>query len=168
MDEEVRTALDGFEALWKRVRDDPGAARLPANKDAAPLQMQDETETLRRMIVRERTGQAHYALAARLTGGHSAQTLLSLSADCRRCGKALQTEFFLRTGDSCAEAPEPMPTDNLPGCLRRAYLRETQNQSDYLRAAAEWPALSALFGELAGRSERRRGSVTELVRLLLE
>ena len=159
--------FDGFESLWRRVSSDPGAVQQPVHK-AVPAQDPDETAALRRMIARERTAEVHYALTARLASGHSEQILRVLSADCRRCGKALQTEFFLRTGDSCTEAPAPMPTDNLPGCLRRAYQREEQMQREYLRAASEWPALSAMFGELARRSERRRGKLAELVRLLLE
>lgn len=166
MGEEYQNALDGFTAVWQRVSGTEtaeAATNCQAGENGA-----DAAALLRDALRRETTAEVHYRLIALLTGGRSAELLRSLSAECRGAQQALQTELFLRSGDTCPAAPEPMPTDNYPGCLRRAYLRETETEQAYLRGAALLPELSELFGALALRSGQRRSVLTELVRLMME
>ena len=160
MDEELRAALADFDAVWRRC----GAAAAPL-----PAAAQGDNEALEARIDDEAAGEAHYRVMARLTSGRSAETLLGLAADCRRNQKLLQTEYFLRVGDSRIPAAEPLPPDNLPGCLRRACLWEERCARGYMEASAgaESDALRQLFGELAHRCHLRRQGLLELVRRLM-
>jgi len=169
VDEEWKDALRNFAEVWGRVH--PEANTMPElpSAPAAPGKPRG-AELLHRSLLWEWTMAAHYAAVANLCPGRSGETLRTLAADCRGCRKRLKAEYFLLTGEQVRFTPPRLPHDGLPGYLRRAYLAESAGEREYLSAAseAEQPGLGEMFRELAEHCARRRESLRELVRRIME
>ena len=159
MDEEWKRALNGFDAVWRRV----SAQEIPEPQAPAPKLC--PAERLRGFLAEEAARAAYYCAVARLTDGRCAETLRSLSADCGKCVQKLKTEYFLLTGETWVPAPKRLQPDGLLGYLRRAYLTEGAAAREYGEATAEAEndTLRPLFAELAEHCNRRRESVRTLV-----
>ena len=158
MENEWETALQGFDAVWQRVQGG-GVQPLPGVPDVTG------SAALAQAICGEAAGERHYACAACMTGGRSADTLRAMAAECAGSLRRLQTEYFLETGDTLVPEAAPPPADGLPGCLRRAYLREGVRAGAYLKlsAAAESEARRMLYGDLSLLCSRRREKLCRLV-----
>ena len=154
MDEEWKQTLDDFSRVWSRVGGD-----VPP-----PPPPRDAPEALAALIRKDTAAQRTYQAMAGETKGNAAAVWAQLAAGSRRLVRKLQTEYYLRSGDSC-----PVPR----GCgpweefsYSRAWLDAGQAERAYLEAAgrAEDAGLRTVFAEAA---EQKRGQ-REALRALCE
>ena len=153
MDEEWKQTLENFTTrVWPRVRGDAPTAPLPA---------QDAPEALAALIRAETAALRSYEAMTEKTDGAAAAAWAGLAAGSRRQIRRLQSEYYLRSGDSCpvpGEAARKSGTWKEP---RRAWQGAGQAERAYLEAAgrAEDAMLRAVFAEGA---ELKRRQLEEL------
>lgn len=150
LDNEILTGLEKFAGVWPRVTGEVPAAR-------------DDGETLRRLIDGEAASMAYYERVAAMSSGRCRQMALQHLADERRHLHALQTEYFLRHGDSHRPQkpkPERMP---LLSFLRKVYHAELSGAEGYRRAAQADAELAALYTRHAADEARHAASVRRYI-----
>ena len=140
MDKEILNGLEKLACVWPRVT----GGTPPKHED----------DTLRQLIEGESASMAYYARMASISGGNCRKMALRHLAEERKHLHALQTEYFLRHGDSCP-APKPRQTRMpLLSLLREVYRAELSGAETYRRAAQEDAALSALYTRHAADEAR--------------
>lgn len=153
MDADTRAALEGFPEVWRRVCGEP-AAKGPANA----------LESLRGFIADETCAAAFYeACAARFTPYST--RLKQLARDERGHLRALQTEYFLLTGERYIPPKTcPLPRGGLRA-LRAAYCDELSAVLAYRKAAdaANDEALAGIYRKNASDEERHAGILREII-----
>lgn len=147
--------LQNFDRVWRRVT---GEAEAPEAQDNG------DVETLREFIADESRDEAFYlALAKR--AGRASRMLRGIAADERGHKRALQMEYFMLTGDSCAVAPSCPVVDPVLDAMRRAYGNELKGAKNYLAAADE--TKSERLGEIYRRHASDEKSHAEALRSLI-
>ena len=160
MDEEWKQTLDDFSRVWSRVE---GNAPPPPPPRAAP-------EDLAALIRKETAALRAYQAMAGKTRGNSTAVWARLAAGSRKLIRRLQTEYYLRSGDSCPVPREAARKSETWEELyySRAWLDAGQAERAYLEAAGrtEDAGLLAVFAEAAERKRRQREELRALCRQL--
>lgn len=156
MDEEWKQTLDDFSRVWSRVE---GDAPPPPPPRAAP-------EDLAALIRNETAALRAYQAMAGETKGNAASVWARLAAGSRRLIRRLQTEYYLRIGDSCPVPWQPVQKYGSKEELyySRAWLDAGQAERAYLEAAGrtEDAGLLAVFAEAAGQKRAQREELRAL------
>ena len=156
MDEEWKQTLDDFSRVWSRVGGD-----VPP-----PPPPRDAPEELAALIRKETAAQRTYQAMAGETKGNAAAVWARLAAGSRKLIRKLQTEYYLRSGDSCPAPREPArdcgPWEEFS--YSRAWLDAGQAERAYLEAAgrAEDAGLGSVFAEAAGQKRAQREELRAL------
>ena len=148
MDEEWKQTLDDFSRIWPRV---VGSVPPPSPPRDAP-------EELAALIRRETAARRRYQAMAGETKGTNAAAWARLAAGSRRLIRKLQTEYYLRSGDSCPVPYQPVQNyGSEEEFYSRAWLDAGQAERAYLEAAgrSEDAVLLAVFAEAAGQKRRQ-------------
>ena len=159
MDEEWKQTLEDFTTrVWPRVRGDAPPAPPP----------RDEPEELAALIRTETAALRAYQAMAENTKGGAAAAWARLAAGSRGLIRKLQTEYYLRSGDSCPVPRRPVQSRGPWEDLRRAWLDAGQAERAYLEAAglAEDAGLRIAFAEAAERKRAQREALRALCRQL--
>ena len=160
MDEEWKQTLDDFSRVWPRVE----------GSTPPPSPQWDASEELAALIRKETAAQRRYQAMAGETKGKNAEAWARLAAGSRRLVRKLQTEYYLRSGDSC---PVPrQPAQNYGSGAEfygRAWLDAGQAERAYLEAAgrSEDAGLLAVFAGAAEQKRRQREELRALCEQLL-
>ena len=156
MDEEWKQTLEDFTTrVWPRVRGDARPAPPPA---------QDAPEALAALIRAETAALRSYQAMTGKTDGAAAAAWARLAAGSRKLIRRLQSEYYLRGGDSCPAPRQPAYSCGPWEEPRRAWLDAAQAERAYLEAAglAEDAMLQAVFAEGAERKRRQREELRAL------
>lgn len=164
-DSDIKQTLRQFEKVWPRVtgRETPAPPEGTAPKEYA-------AEELAEMIGAETAAERRYLCMAQRAMGENADTLRRLAAGSRGLVKKLQTEFYLRTGDS-----RPVPRRAREKCrplsetLRLAWLSAESAERAYRAAIgrADDPGLRELFREAAELKQSQRALLRDLAGRLM-
>ena len=144
MDKDILNGLEKLACVWPRV-----------TGEALPKQ---EADPLRQLIEGERASMAYYARITAISRGPCRKMALLHLEEEKRHFRALQTEYFLRHGDSC---PAPRPAEKrtpLLSLLREVCRAELSGAEAYRQAAQSDPALAPLYTRHAA-DEARHGEV---------
>ncbi len=147
MEQELLTALNGFDAVWQRVlsgkEGGPGAPEQ-APAEAGPLDMAMSLWETYRTFTRQVRGEAGARFAA-------------LAEETRSLVRSLQTEHFLRTGDLYSPVgAQTLPVFGVLTGMRRAH-EEEQRLASQLQDTA-----------LADLADRHAGILRDMIAGLLE
>lgn len=150
-----------FLRVWQRVTGEAGITAAPAQPEPDAL-----TAQLRECICAKAAGAAFYAaLAQRVCAVR--QPLGQIAAQERAQLRALQTEYFLRTGALCA-LPAACPRLSTAADLRCAYLQELALSAQLDAAADAVPiplreTLRTMAQQDALHAQRVRTLLTRLI-----
>lgn len=151
-----------FLRVWQRVTGEAGITAAPAQPEPDAI-----TAKLRECICAKAAGAAFYAaLAQRVCAVR--QPLAQLAAQERAQLRALQTEYFLRTGTLCAPPAACPRLSTAAADLRCAYLQELalSAQLDAAADAAAMPlreTLRTMAQQDARHAQRVRTLLTRLI-----
>lgn len=125
----------------------------------------DYAARLEEYIVSEKYTHALYKSLANRCRGSMASALRSMSADEGRHLKAMQMEYYLLTGDSCAMGDRPDTSGELHELLRRAYEGEGGAAEDYATEARRCSdkALRELYLAQSADETRHRAMVKRML-----
>lgn len=144
MEQEILTALSGFEAVWQRVLNGKGETPQAAGPEESPME--------RAMALWET-----YTHFARQVKGEAGARFQALAEETRFLVRALQTEHFLRTGDLYRPgAVRPMSAPGVLTGMQRAYGAER-------RLARELSEHSALADTASRHAETLRSMIASLL-----
>lgn len=154
MDEEWKQTLEDFSRVWPRVG---GGAPPSPPPQAAP-------EELAALIREETAAQRSYLGLAGKTEGSAAAAWARLAAGSRKLLRRLQTEYYLRSGNSCPVPRGPARDGEAWAEPHRAWLDAERAERAYLEAAgrAEDAGLLAVFAEGAEQKRRQREELRAL------
>lgn len=151
-----------FLRVWQRVTGEAGITAAPVQPEPDAI-----TAKLRECICAKAAGAAFYAeLAQRVCAVR--QPLGQIAAQKRAQLRALQTEYFLRTGTLCVPPAACPRLSTAAADLRCAYLQEIalSAQLDAAADAAPMPlreALHAMAQQDARHAQRVRTLLTRLI-----
>lgn len=118
MEQELRNALDGFEAVWERVVNSRGAAEeTPAPADGSAAELETLLQELNGLW-------EEYREFARRTAGEAQKRFSAMAEETRDSVRALQTEYFLRVGEVYHPAASSRWEPGVLTGMRRAYEAE--------------------------------------------
>lgn len=162
MENNILQDLKNFDNVWMRVSEyasDP--VHMAEKGDEAVLKafIEDESKDL-----------AFYIDLACKCRAPGSVIIRGIAADERRHLKILQTEYFLLTGDSCVPSRSCPYTDGVLSALRKAYIHETEENKEYLKASEETknPRLGALYEELAADEKRHLDRIRKLIEISMQ
>lgn len=151
-----------FLRVWQRVTGEAGIPAAPEQPEADPL-----TAQLRACICAKAAGAAFYAaLAQRVCAVR--QPLGQIAAQERAQLRALQTEYFLRTGTLCVPPAACPRLSTAAADLRCAYLQELALSAQLGAAADAAPmpleeTLRTMAQQDAHHAQRVRTLLTRLI-----
>ena len=162
-DSDIKRTLHQLEKVWPRVT----GKDLPPE---GPPPKEDASGALAEMIGEEAAAERRYLCMAQRALGANADTLRRLAAGSRGLARKLQTEYYLRTGDSL-----PMPGRGRENCrllgetLRLAWVSAGSAERAYHAASAQTddPGLRELFREAAELKRTQRRILRDLAGRLM-
>lgn len=164
-DSDIRRTLRQFEAVWPRVtgREAPAPPGGPPPKEGA-------RDLLAEMIGTETAAERRYLCMAQRSNNANAAALRRLAAGSRGLARKLQTEYYLRAGDSL-----PVPRQAQMKCralgeaLRLAWLSAGNAESAYRAASGQTDDgnLRELFREAAEIKRDQRKALRDLAGRLM-
>lgn len=167
-DSDIKRTLRQLEAVWPRVT----GKEAPAKPEGAhsPPPKEDMAETLAKHIGDETAAERRYLCMAQRADNANAAVLRRLAAGSRGLVKKLQTEYYLRTGDS-----RPVPGRAQETCralgetLRLAWSAAGSAENAYRLSSGrtEDPALRELFRDAAELKKNQRKVLRDLAGRLM-
>ena len=161
-DSDIKRTLQQFEKVWPRVIGREAPAPPPSKEGAAGA--------LAEMIGAETAAEQRYICMAQRAGRANADMLRRLAAGSRGLVKKMQTEYYLRTGDSRPVPARPQEKCRALGeTLRLAWAAAGSAESAYRAATGrtEDPGLRELFREAAELKQNQRKVLRELAGRLM-
>ena len=155
MDDTIKESLDGFEALWRRVRC-PGEPSAHAHSPE---------EALLDLVRREASAAAYTAALAGTFRGDSRALLQRHAAQARAHLRRLRAEYFIATGVAAGVKEDRRAPDARLTALRTVLLQARDMAEAYERAAdlTDCPELREVFQTFAQDERNRFREIRALV-----